>query len=43
MILLPPEIDLALRANDRLHRAACRDHMREPDLIGPHRVVRLDC
>ena len=31
MIVLPPEIDLALRANDRLHRAACREHLREPD------------
>jgi hypothetical protein len=38
MILLTPDIRLALRANDRLHRTACREHGREPD---PWPVLKL--
>lgn len=38
MILLTHDIHLALRANDRLHRVACRENGREPD---PLPVLKL--
>jgi hypothetical protein len=38
MILVTPELRLVLRANDRTHRAACRQGLPEPD---PLPVIKL--